>query len=206
MGEAKRRKQADSGTEARILQAAEAVSRYMQACGVNQRGRDCEAHAKLLQTLLEGEGIPSRVVAGVAAWRVGLEDGAVPAHGFGGFGPGSFAGHFWVEAGLFIADATSWQWPLKLRAAEDHDGIPARVEWPREALVLLRSRVRTFEEVRDGYTFACHYQERPEFAPYLERVLAEPLDPEDVRQAQAVYRHPRALILGPANLQTEADQ
>jgi hypothetical protein len=187
--------------KATCQKVASAVARYLAAASTTNRGRDCQAHAQLTKALLKSEGIDSRLVGGYAAWRVGTGDADMIAHHPNSVYAASEAnivGHFWVEAGDLIIDPTTWQFQTKLEVCFQADGMPYEVLWPHQYLVISKSSVKPFKAVRDGYTFAYHYDERPELAAMAAIAASDPIDRNDLGALRLVYANPFALITGPA--------
>jgi len=200
MGEAKRRRLAGEMNvtvdRAVLDNAARTVARYMRAAGrPEERGADCTLHAALLQALLGRLGVQARAVAGYAAWRTGVGAGDVVGHhpdaGAAPIGPQTFLGHAWVEAGRYVVDATTWQWAMKLAQLDALDGRCSRVEWPMDVLIADRRELSPYRQVKNGYAFAAHYEERPEFR----HVLIE-ADPADVDQVLFLHRNPDVEVAG----------
>jgi hypothetical protein len=201
MGEAKRKKAAGFNPAVdrdRIESAAIAVGRFRDAAGDKElRGGDCESHARLLHALLTHLGISSRIVGGFAAWRVGRDAGAMIVHHPEYTAPTSgFPGHFWVEVGNTIVDATAWQWEFKLNELQKRDGILARLEWPAPVMILDRHRAKPLMTVVNSFGFGAYYEERPELRPNVERVRSLPPTDEELALVMQLYEKPELQIIG----------
>lgn len=221
MGEAKLRKglvdvsraalQAEGQGPEVPARMAQAVRQVMNSLTYHS-GADCLLYAQLTAGLLRSFGIAdARLVAGSAAWRVGVGDADVIAHAreLNGEqlwlqeGAGQAAVfHAWVEVPSLklLVDFTTWALREKARQLDAADGGSTAVDWCPEYLWIEDregpgSWVRTPDQVRvakhaGAFTYVRH-------ADIEQRVLASAVSDDALAtQIQAVCLAYRALKEG----------
>jgi len=169
-------------------------------------GADCMLHAQLAQFILQEEGVPTRLVVGEAAWRIGSGDGDVITHSLtvGGYAPvgvQAMAYHAWLESGETIIDFSTHSLRAKAAQLDAMDGGNTTVEWCPLYLVIERSEVLTLKEVAqaDDAGVAC-YQEIPGLHEFMAgQGLTDEVDPQNHRLLRAIFDQPHIAVFGPNN-------
>lgn len=204
MGDAKRKQQQAATWLPRLPAAVEQVAsavRRLASAASSSLGSDCYLHAELGRALLEDLGIPSKVVSGYAAWRVGPGDGDVVSHtphtpGHLPQGVEGFAYHAWLNCAGRIVDLTAYQLRKKAADLDAADGGHTQVLWCPDYLVLDRQATHSYREVAQSLKEGvCHYEERPAVDVMLRPRFA--LDPEDLSNARFLMAHPHITVFGP---------
>ncbi|NCC29626.1 MAG: hypothetical protein EOM22_16170, partial [Gammaproteobacteria bacterium] len=142
-------------------------------------GSDCILHAMLALQLLQREGIPARLSAGHAAWRIGTAPGAVVAHHAAAdvIEDGGVVFHAWISLGdgEWIFDPTTYQLADKMAIIDAYDGLLTPIDVPDDwsgALLIPTADRATWADVRDARrTGVCCYDPVPSLAQVI---LAHP--------------------------------
>lgn len=171
-----------------------------------QLGADCLLHAQLAQILLDEESLPTRLVLGEAAWRVGSGDGDVITHspnvgGYAPLGAKALAYHAWLESGGNIIDFSTHSLRTKAAQLDAFDGGKTAVEWCPPYLVLERAQSLTLKEVAqaDSAGVAC-YQEIPGLHEFMiEQCLVKEVDARNSQLLRLVFDQPQIKVFGPNN-------
>ena len=165
-------------------------------------------HAQLARFILQEEGVPTRLVVGEAAWRIGSGDGDVITHSptVGGYAPvgvQAMAYHAWLESGATIIDFSTHSLRVKAAQLDAMDGGTTTVEWCPPYLVIERSAVLTLKEVAQaadaGVAF---YQEIPElyeFMAWLGKGLEKEADQQELQLLRIIFDQPQIAVFGPNN-------
>ncbi|ABD72141.1 hypothetical protein Rfer_4455 (plasmid) [Rhodoferax ferrireducens T118] len=188
-----------------VARLASALQKLMTGASP-QLGADCLLHAQMAQTLLDQEGVPTRLVLGEAAWRVGPGDGDVITHSpnVGGFAPQgakALAYHAWLESGTKIIDFSTHSLRTKAAQLDAFDGGKTAVEWCPPYLVLERAQSLTLKEVAqaDSAGVAC-YQEIPGLREFMiEQCLVKEVDAGNLQLLRLVFDQPEIKVFGPNN-------
>lgn len=191
-------------TETESIRRVAAALRKLTTAASSIPGRDCYTHAALGQALLERLGVPCRLVAGWAAWRVGPGDADVVAHHNGGTIPQQAGGlmyHAWIElAGDRILDFSTFQLEMKARELDRMDGGRTQVNWCPDYLLVSRSRVKTYREVAKSYaTGVFHYQRDFDLESRLKATYLG-TDPADLEMAWLLVQNPEVNVVGPNDM------
>jgi len=171
-----------------------------------QLGADCLLHAQLAQNLLGEEGVPTRLVLGEAAWRVGSGDGDVITHSpnVGGYpqtGAKAMAYHAWLESGGNIIDFSTHSLRTKAAQLDAFDGGKTSVEWCPPYLVLERSQSLTLKEVAQADSAGvAFYREIPGLHEFMiEHCHVKDVDARNRQLLRLVFDHPQMNVFGPNN-------
>lgn len=170
-------------------------------------GSDCFLHAKLAQTILSEEGIPTEIVAGESAWRIGPGDQDVIAHSANASGssftiaPGSpLPIHVWLKTSEGeILDFTTHSLRIKARLLDESDGGHTVCAWCPPYL-LVSPRRTTFKEVLQATTSGVfHYLELPGLMDVLmaRGVGVGEIDDGDLSVLRYLFRNPETRVVGP---------
>lgn len=167
-------------------------------------GADCMLHAQLAQTILQDEGVSTRLTVGEAAWRIGSGDGDVITHSpsVGGYAPAgakALAYHAWLESGTAIIDFSTHSLRAKASQLDALDGGKTTVAWCPPFLVIERSQLMTLKEVAqaasEGVAF---YQEVPGLHEFLiERGLTKTVESQDRVLLRMIFDQPQIAVFGP---------
>lgn len=166
MGQAKQRRAAEAA-QAQIMPSAEEfvlIARAMhQVIGAitSAYGADCLMYAGVGAKVLSALGLPAKMVAGSAGWRIGPGDGDSISHALELQGHMSTVGipegakaagmfHAWVECGDTIIDFTTSSLREKARYLDQMDGGSTAVEWCPEVLVASRRELTSLVDVVQG--------------------------------------------------------
>lgn len=169
-----------------------------------QLGADCFMHAELAQILLEEEGVPTRLVLGEAAWRVGQGDGDVITHSpnLGGYAPQgakALAYHAWLESGTTIIDFSTHSLCTKAAQLDALDGGKTDVEWCPPYLVLERAQSLTLKEVAQADSAGvAFYQEIPGLHEFMiEQCGFKKADERNRQLLRFVFDNQEMKVFGP---------
>lgn len=165
-------------------------------------GTDCAEHAYLGQAILSENGIDCRVVIGVAAWRVGPNSGDVMVHcpQKGAMAqPGRFAYHAWIETEAEILDFSTHTMLTKMAQLDALDGGSSSVVWCPPYLRMLKSDVKTLQEVAqapsEGVAF---YQEVPGLVELMKSLgFRDEVDATDLAILRHIFTNDNVHVIGP---------
>lgn len=202
MGDAKRRRQQATIDLPHLTKAANDVGaaiRKLATAASSHLGSDCYLHAAIGQALLQDLGIPSQIVAGQAAWRVGDNGGDVISHvttAKGHLPPDAqgFAYHAWLESADHIVDFTTYQLRRKAADLDAYDGGRTDVVWCPEVLVLDRQSIRSQTDVAALNHGVAFYKTEPSYALLLQKQFS--LDPRDLYVARMILANPHLQVMG----------
>ncbi len=209
MGKASRRKQNRHGEVSlneTVAHISTAIRKLVNAAGTHI-GSDCFVHAELGRALLADLKIPSRIVVGFAAWRVGPGDGDVISHtsqakSFLPANQRGFAYHAWLKQDDYLIDFTTYQLRLKAAQLDEADHGLTTVNWCPDYLLLPQRAVRAYTAVAQASdSGVAYYEARPELLRTLDSGFS--LDAGDLETARLILAHPQVNVLGPNQLPGE---
>lgn len=124
--------------------------------------KGCLFTAVLAAQYLREHGVPAEPTIGFAAWKVsgemiGYHEDLTPV--------GDFPAHAWVVVNDKLFD------PSVGFLSDALKEIGGESDWSPDYLLLDKDKIATIDELRASASVgACHYEQRPEFNPYLEQV------------------------------------
>lgn len=210
MGQAKQRRAAQAAADSLMgsvdfARVAQAVYK-LTAASSPVFGADCLLQAALAQSILSRLGVPAKVQAGYAAWRVGEGDGDVISHrpgpGMVLRDPRELPFHAWLEVGSHIFDVTTRQLAHKAQQLDALDGGSTTVQWQPDYLLIPIERTSGYKDVANGSAGLCYYSPQPEIA----RIVIDgqaPLEEESIALAWTIYQNPTIQVCGPNDMERQ---
>lgn len=183
---------------AEIIQVASSLRRLATAAS-SHLGSDCFIHAAIGQQLLNRLSIPTTLVAGFAAWRVGNGDGDVILHAPNPTAPTQSNGvayHVWLELDNFLIDFTTYQLRFKAAQLDALDGNTTSVKWCPEHLYAHRCTLSSLKHVIQKKAGLYFYLRNEEIESLIFS-SAPTIDTDDVETAWLLYLNPDLQVFGP---------
>lgn len=193
MGEANRRRAAEAAQAQNMPspEDLELIAKAMhQVVGAitSSFGADCLMYAGVGAKVLTALGMPAKMVAGSAGWRIGPGDGDMISHAVemhsqmstigipeGAKAAGMF--HAWVESGDTIVDFTTGSLREKARYLDQMDGGRTQVDWAPEFLVTPKRKVKSLQDVANGFDIGVYaYIQHPQIEAVVFKNHADKMD------------------------------
>lgn len=164
-------------------------------------GKDCFVHALFAQRALkELAGIPSRIVVGHAAWRVGNGDGDVILHapmpGMVFQGEAALPYHAWLISGDYLLDFSTYQLREKAAQLDALDGGTTQVDWCPDYLIVKKKKISSLQQVQQHKAGLFYYQHNAKLERTVQ-VEAEPMDEDDWNIFLTIFHNPDVVVIGP---------
>lgn len=127
----------------------------------NASGRvdgSCYRQTKLAQKMLKELGIESKLVCGYAGWKFGPNEADnIVHHPKYSIDVKGSSYHTWLEVDGKIFDVTTHTFEHNARRSEAMDGIPTRVTWKPDYLLITKGSTTTIHGLL-GKVGACYYE------------------------------------------------
>lgn len=172
-------------------------------------GGDCLSIGLVVSEFLKTKGVSARVVIGESSWRVdGADGGAVIVHAnttgevvtmpTSNLSANHVPFHAWVELNdVWCLDLSTYQFPMKMGALDEHDGITTPVTWKPDFLLFKYSDVSSFEEVKNAFSSGVvHYKPDVKTAEIVQKYVdVYEFDEADVVSLAQVYEGIKSGVL-----------